>query len=314
MRNKLNRNNGIWKRDLLISSVLLYSLWLFLFSWFSCQIQDEEEFRFLFVTDLHLYPDEDFVGRVSHVIEQINSLKPQPDFVIMGGDLIENMYVRDQKSAVELYGLYEVTNARLNMPVYSVIGNNDVVPVFEGSPVGESQVQDGKDMFREHLGNGETYRSFDHKGWHFVLLDSIERSRSGTYRGYIDEDQMRWLSEDLDKQDKGKPVCIALHIPLTTIFAQTHINSMNAPPPYFIVNNGTDVIRLLAGYNTKLVLQGHLHIVEELKYSNTTYLVGGSISHARKDQNFVHHEGFVIVDVVGAEFSWNYCPLAGVNY
>jgi len=261
-----------------------------------------------------MHPGEDSVSRVSRVVEQINGMKPQPDFVILGGDLIENMYIRDQNSASGLYDLYEETIAQLSMPAYSVIGNNDVVPVFEESPVGGSQVQDGKEMFRERLGNGETYRSFDHKGWHFVLLDSIERSEAGPYRGHIDEDQMKWLSEDLENLDKGRPVCVALHVPLATIFAQTHINSMNPLPPYFIVNNGTEVLRLLSNYNVKLELQGHRHIVEELNYLNTTYLVGGSISHARKDQNFVHPEGFVIIDVIRDEFSWNYCPLAGTTH
>ncbi|MGB3862899.1 MAG: metallophosphoesterase [Candidatus Aminicenantaceae bacterium] len=314
MEDKLSRKNRTRKSDLFILSVLLCSLWLFLFSWIACQTKSEEEFRFLFVSDLHLFPGEDSVSRVNRAVEQINGLKPKPDFVIMGGDLIENMYVRDHESAVGLYDLYEEFTARLNIPVYSVIGNNDVVPVFEGSPVGGTQDQDGKDMFRERLGNGKTYRSFDHKGWHFVLLDSIERDEGGAYRGYIDEDQLRWLSEDLEIHNRGRPVCIALHIPLTTIFTQAHINSMNAPQPYFIVNNGTEVLRLLSDYNVKLVLQGHLHIVEELKYMDTTYLIGGSLSHAQKDQHFVHHEGFVIVDVSGTEFSWNYCPLAGANY
>jgi 3',5'-cyclic AMP phosphodiesterase CpdA len=314
MGDKLNQNNWTQKKNLFILSILLGSLGLFLFSWFGCQTKSEEEFRFLFVSDLHLHPGEDSVSRISSAVEQINGLKPQPDFVIMGGDLIENMYIRDQKSAVELYDLYDEICARLNMPVYSVLGNNDVVPVFEGSPVEESQVQDGKEMFRERLGNGHTYRSFDHKGWHFVLLDSIERDEGGQYRGYIDEDQMRWLSEDLGKLEEGRLVCVALHIPLATIFAQIHISSTRAPLPYFIVNNGTKVISLLSNYNVKLVLQGHHHIVEELKFMNTTYLSGGSISHARKYQNFVHHEGFVIVDVNRNEFRWNYCPLACRTY
>lgn len=125
---------------------------------------------------------------------------------------------------------------------------------------------------------------------------------------------MNWLTEDLGKLERGKPVCIALHIPLATIFAQTYIDSIRTPLPYFIVNNGTEVIKLLSNYNVKLVLQGHHHIVEELKYLNTTYLSGGSISHARKYQNFVHDEGFVIIDVQKTEFRWYYCPLADRNY
>jgi 3',5'-cyclic AMP phosphodiesterase CpdA len=261
-----------------------------------------------------MHPGEDSVSRMSRAVEQINSLIPNPDFVIMGGDLMENMYMRDYESAVGLYDLYDEIRARLNMPVYSVLGNNDVVPLFEGSLEGRSRVLDGKDMFRDRVGDGATYRSFDHKGWHFVLLDSIEGEEDGSYRGYIDEAQMNWLSEDLKKLEEGKPVCVALHIPLATISAQTHIDSMKALLPHFIVNNGTEVIKLLSQYNIRLVLQGHHHVVEELTFMNTTYLSGGSISHARKYRNFVHQEGFVIVDVLGNEFSWYYCPLASRTY
>lgn len=313
LREKLKGNNRPQKRNLFVVSALLCSVWIFLLIWPACQAESEEGFRFLFVTDLHLNPGVNSVSRMNRAVGQINGLKPKPDFVIMGGDLIENMYIRDYESAVKLYDLYEETCARLNIPVYSVLGNNDVVPVFEDSPIDESHVLDGKDMFRERVGNGETYRSFDHKGWHFILLDSIERNENAKYRGYIDEAQMKWLSEVLDELEKGKPVCVALHIPLATIFTQTHIDSMKALQPYLIVNNGTEVIRLLSKYNVKLVLQGHHHIVEELKYMNTTFLSGGSISHARKYQNFVHDEGFVIVDVSGDEFHWKYCPLAGIT-
>jgi Icc protein len=73
-----------------------------------------------------------------------------------------------------------------------------------------------------------------------------------------------------------------------------------------MVNNGTAVIRLLAKYNVKIVLQGHVHIVEELRYKNTTYITGGSLSNARKDPNFEHPDGFVVVDVKGDEFRWKY--------
>jgi 3',5'-cyclic AMP phosphodiesterase CpdA len=248
------------------------------------------------------------------LVEQINNLEPQPDFVILGGDLIENMYIRDYESASGLYDVFQETTARLNMPVYSVLGNNDVVPAFEESPVGGSQVLDGKDMFRDRVGYGATYRSFSHKGWHFVLLDSIDSGENGKYRGYIDEDQMRWLSEDLDKIEEGMPVCVALHVPLATIAAQTHIDSIKALLPYFIVNNGTEVIKLLSKYNVQLVLQGHHHIVEELKFMNTTYLSGGAVSHARKYRNFVHHEGFVVIDITGDNFTWIYCPLASTTH
>jgi 3',5'-cyclic AMP phosphodiesterase CpdA len=301
------------KNPLLLLAVLAVLVFLLYFGT-TCQTENEEAFRFLFVADLHIKPDEDSANQMTHAVEQINGLEPLPDFVIMGGDLVENWYIRDYGSASQLYDLYQEICAQLNMPVYSVLGNNDIVPAFEGSPAGESQVLDGKDMFRNRLGNGKTYYSFNHKGWHFVLLDSIEKGEDDSYRGIIDEVQMEWLSDDLEKLEKDRPVCVALHIPLATIFMQTHINSTIAPRKFAIVNNGTEVIKLLAPYNVKLVLQGHLHIVEELNYQDTTYISGGSISRAQKNPSFVHDEGFVIVDVHGNDFTWNYYTLADRTY
>jgi 3',5'-cyclic AMP phosphodiesterase CpdA len=162
-------------------------------------------------------------------------------------------------------------------------------------------------MFRKRLGDGATFRSFDYGRWHFILLDPIGRTDEGAMRGYIDDEQLNWLSDDLAKTGKERPVCVALHIPLVSAFSQIHIDTLAAPAKFAIVNNGTRVIKeLLSKYNVKLVLQGHLHVVEEIKYKNMTYIIGGSLSSARKDPNFEHPEGFVVVDVSGDEFRWKY--------
>jgi hypothetical protein len=36
--------------------------------------------------------------------------------------------------------------------------------------------------------------SFDHKGWHFMVLDSIQPIEGGSYRGRIDAGQMAWIT------------------------------------------------------------------------------------------------------------------------
>ncbi len=193
------------------------------------------------------------------------------------------------------------------MPVYNIIGNNDIFYGSRKSAIDPSHPEYGKGMFRKRVGKGETYRSFDYGSWHFILLDSIGRTEEGGYRGYIDDEQFKWLSDDLTKTGKERPVCVAIHIPLVSIFAQIHINSLAAPATFAAVNNGKRVIKeLLSNYNVKLVLQGHLHIIEELKYKNTTYITGGSLSRARKEPNFEHPDGFVVVDIDGNEFSWKY--------
>lgn len=283
---------------------------------FGCQsrptllTKNGEPFRFVFATDVHLEPDPLSIERFDQAIAAINGLKPKPQFVIMGGDLIENSYTLDLESADRMYRLYQDACLKFGMPVHHIVGNNEIIGWSKASRVASSRPEYGKGMFRQRLGQGATYGFFDHGQWHFILLDSIERNedpglRSDT-KGMIDEDQLKWLSEDLEKTGKTRPVCIALHIPLSSIFYQTHLDTLAAPAQFMMVNNGTAVIRLLAKYNVKIVLQGHVHIVEELRYKNTTYITGGSLSNARKDPNFEHPDGFVVVDVKGDEFRWKY--------
>ncbi len=118
---------------------------------------------------------------------------------------------------------------------------------------------------------------------------------------------MRWIKDELEKTGKIKPVCIALHIPLLSLLPQLYKNILVEPPEFFLVKNATEVIDLLSSYNVKLVLQGHLHLVEELRYKNITYITGGSVSGFKwTGPSFGHPEGFVIVDVKGDDFSWKY--------
>lgn len=83
---------------------------------------------------------------------------------------------------------------------------------------------------------------------------------------------------------------------------------MIAPPGFTVVNNGTKVVKLLSGYNVKLILQGHLHIVEEIKYKKTSTITGGMLSGAKWEtpSYLGHSNGFVVVDVKGNKFSWEY--------
>ena len=57
-------------------------------------------------------------------------------------------------------------------------------------------------MFRRRLGDGATYTSFDHKGWHFIILDGIGFTPERRYYGHIDSLQLEWLKQELDAIDQ----------------------------------------------------------------------------------------------------------------
>ncbi|MGD8535470.1 MAG: metallophosphoesterase [Candidatus Aminicenantes bacterium] len=270
--------------------------------------KDSEDFRFVFATDIHLMPHERAFEGFNQAITAINGLKPEPHFVIMGGDLVENRYTRTFDNAEKMFGLYHQATMKFRMPVHNVLGNNDIIRIPAESGVDSSHPELGKGMFKNRLGKGATYRSFDYNNWHFVLLDSLGRTENGGYRGYIDDDQLIWLKNDLDKTGTERPVCIALHIPLVTAYIQIERDNMMAPPSFLVVNNGTKVIKLLSGYNVRLVLQGHLHVVEEIKYKKTSYITGGILSGAKWEAPSWQGlpNGYVVIDVTGHEFSWKY--------
>ena len=270
--------------------------------------KDSEGFRFVFATDVYLMPHERAFEGFNQAITAINGLKPEPRFVIMGGDLVENRYTRTLDNAEKMFNLYHQATTKFRMPVHNVLGNNDLIRIPVESGVDSSHPELGKGMFRNRLGEGTTYRSFDYGDWHFVLLDSLGKTENGGYRGYIDDDQLNWLQDDLDRTGAGRPVCVALHIPLVTAFIQIERDTMSAPPPFLVVNNGTKVIKLLSGYNVRLVLQGHLHVVEEIKYKKTSYITGGILSGAKWEASSWRGlpNGYVVVDVKGDEFSWKY--------
>jgi 3',5'-cyclic AMP phosphodiesterase CpdA len=270
--------------------------------------KDSIDFRFIFATDIHLMPEERALEGFNQAIEAINGLKPEPHFVIMGGDLVENKYTQTLVSAEKMFNLYQEMTMKLRMPVHNVLGNNDIIRMSDESGVDSSHPEYGKGMFQKRLGEGATYRSFDYRDWHFVLLDSIAEAENGSYRGFIDNDQLNWLKDDLDKTGTERPVCVVLHVPLVTSYIQIERDNMSAPPGFAVVNNGTKVVRLLSGYNVRLVLQGHLHIVEEIKYKKTSYITGGILSGAKWESPswLEHSNGFVIVDVKGDEFIWEY--------
>jgi Icc protein len=123
----MNKKNLKWIKYLILVAVLLAVLGLGIYSGTDVLTQKTETFRFVFVTDIHLQPDERSVDRFNQAVVYINNMKPKPRFVITGGDLIENSFARDFESADKLYNLYQSTCKKFDMPVYDVIGNNDVL-------------------------------------------------------------------------------------------------------------------------------------------------------------------------------------------
>ena len=74
-----------------------------------------------------------------------------------------------------------------------------------------------------------------------------------------------------------------------------------------IITNANEIINILEGYNVKLVLQGHLHFLEEIQYNGIHYITGGAVSSQWwQGTRYGMEEGFVKVDVSTNDFNWEY--------
>jgi Icc-related predicted phosphoesterase len=291
----------------LIKPIFIITLIVLAASLLFCSIKNADEFRFVFMTDIHVQPELNGLEGFKQAITAVNTLSPKPDFIITGGDLIMDALEQSYARADSLYTLFLEACKNFSMPVYHGIGNHELFGVFEESGVEPDHPQYAKKMFKQRIGQGKTYRSFNYKGWHFILLDDIGITKERRYIGEIDQEQIEWLSDDLEQIDKNSPIAVVLHIPMFTFFKQIEKSAIEPNPPTSALTNSKEVFEIFKESKLLLVLQGHAHIVEELISRNTHFITGGSVcGEWWKGSHQGFPEGFVVVDVQGDNFTWHY--------
>ena len=127
----------------------------------------------------------------------VRSLGDRHTFGVACGDI---MY-----DDLSLYPEYERGVQHMRVPFFQVIGNHDLD--LEGG-VDEESTRTFTERF------GPRYYSFDRGAVHYVVMDNVFYHGTG-YIGYVQQDQLRWLEEDLAEVEAGRTVIVALHIPVT---------------------------------------------------------------------------------------------------
>ena len=215
-------------------------------------------FDFVFFTDTHIQPELDAPNGCELCYKKIATLNP--DFAIMGGDHVFDALSVDRTRANTVFDLYKTTEQSLRMPLHHTIGNHDVFGILPASGVAPTDPGYAKKMYEDRM--GKTYYSFDHKGWHFIILDSIQPTDDRLWDARIDPTQLAWLKDDLQHTGAATPIIVSVHVPLVT--AYTTWGQAATPGKYstLTVGNSLEVLPLFDGHNVVAVLQGHLHINE----------------------------------------------------
>jgi Icc protein len=230
----------------------------------------------------------------------------QPEFAIMGGDHVFDALSVDRTRANAVFDLYKNTQQTLQMPLHHTIGNHDVFGVNAKSGASPSDPSYGKKMYEDRL--GRTYYSFDRKGWHFIVLDSIQPTEDRMWQARIDDPQLTWLKDELNRVGATTPIVVTVHVPLVSAFA-TYAEKVTTGQKYntLTVGNAPDVLALFEGHNVVAVLQGHLHVNELVVLKNTRYILGGAVcGNWWRGARTGYPEGFTVVSARDGRISTRY--------
>lgn len=291
------------KQFLSILSVILIIINSSLHPYEAAAQNEAEHFSFAFMTDIHIQPEKNAEQGLMQAINHVNLLKP--DFVITGGDLIMDALEQKQGRADSLYQMYLSASKQFAVPVYNTLGNHEVFGLYTSSGISPNHPLYGKKMFEKYI--GKRYYSFDHKGWHFLILDGIGFTPERDYYGHIDSLQMEWIKLDLAAVDSTTPICISTHIPFVTVWTQIEYGPFATIGSGTLIENSLDVLKLFNHKNLKLVLQGHLHFLESIYTGKTTFITGGAVcSRWWEGKNDGLEEGYLMIDVKGNDFEWHY--------
>ncbi len=260
------------------------------------------DFTFAFMTDIHITPDRNAPAGFRQAIDTVNKLKP--DFVITGGDLIMDALGQQRSRADSLYQLYGGLMKEFKMPVYNTVGNHELFAFYNKS-IDTLDPDYGEGMFKRYFGN--PWQSFNYKGWHFILLKSIEQTPTRGYYGRINPAQLEWLKNDLASVSDSMPVAVSVHIPFITAYGQWQEGGQQVNGAGSVITNGREVLDLLRKKNLKLVLQGHQHYYEDLYMDGVHFITGGAVSAGWwQGPNGTLQEGFMLVKVYGDSISSSY--------
>lgn len=301
----MNDKSSFTRREVLKMGALtgagaaLGTLWPFRAA--SAATRKGPRFRFIHYTDIHVQPELAGARGYAQAIAHMNGQKA--DFAISGGDLVFDSLKTARDRCERLWKLYTSLGNDFDMPVYQTLGNHDNLGL-SNPDIASTDPDYGKKAFLTRFQQNHTYRSFDHKGWHFVILDSI-LPQPGGWKPVLDEEQMAWLKSDLAANKL--PVIATLHVPIFTFISQIAHGPTTAPGEHTAMNDGKALRELFEASNVKLVLQGHVHIREHFEYNGINYITSGAVCGSWwNGPRMGHPEGYATIDIDGDGFDWQY--------
>jgi Icc protein len=249
----------------------------------------KKEFSFLHLTDMHVRRKRQGHKGYEACIRAVNKTHKTSDFVLMGGDLAFDGNYTAKDEFIEQIDLYKSVSDQLEIPYYNSIGNHDVLGWNSRRKVPVDDPDIGKKLIMDKLKMESSYYSFNHKGWHFVVMDSIlpvEADHGPSYKAGFGDTQLEWLRYDLGANYK-MPTVIMTHIAVFCHSAQLSGDVKANPIGNMVVMDTVKFRQIIERHNVKAVLQGHSHTPEDYFHNGIWYITSQSVSAAWWGGNWV---------------------------
>jgi 3',5'-cyclic-AMP phosphodiesterase len=274
---------------------------------FSNEKSAANSFSFIHLTDMHVRRKRQGHLGYQACIADVNKNHGKADFVLMGGDLAFDGNYTAKDEFIDQIELYKNASDQLKMPYYNSIGNHDVLGWSSRRKVAVDDPDLGKKLIMDKLKMSASYYSFNHKGWHFVVLDSIhpiETDNGPSYKGRLGDVQLEWLRFDLGKHSK-MPTVVMTHIAAFCHISQMNGDSKFNPFGHMVIEDTVAFRTIIERHNVKAVLQGHSHVPEDFYYNGVWYITGQSVSAAWWGGNWKGFEpGYTVFRTDGEKLQW----------
>ena len=205
-------------------------------------------FTFLQISDSHVGFDKPAnphaIDTLREAIDHVKALPQKPSFMLHTGDITHLSKPAQFDNAEQLIG-------SAGVPVHYVPGEHDIVDEGLGTTYLERYGKNTK---------GSGWYSFDQNGVHFVGLVNVANLKAGGL-GFLGNDQLEWLEDDLRAPKASTPIVVFAHIPLWSIYPNW--------------GWGTDDAAIALGYLKRFgsvtVLNGHIHQLMQKVEGNVTF-------------------------------------------
>lgn len=274
----------------------------------------DADFTFVHLTDMHVARRRKGNIGYQRCIESVQALRPRPAFSLMGGDLAFDGCYNERDEFEDQIRLYKEVSDSMGIPYYNCLGNHDVLGWSARRKVPVTDPELGKKMIMDRLEWEKPYYSFDHAGWHFVVLDSIfpiQADHGPTYEPRIGEEQLEWLAYDLGAAGDRPKVAV------THIAAFCNMGQINGDPNrkamdgHMVLWDTKELRTIFERHKLTALLQGHSHRPEAFCYNNVWYLTSPAVSGAWWSGSWNGAEpGYTIFRCKGKELTWEQASFA----